>query len=101
MLQFLDLLVRFIAGSLEVLRGASGPGAAFAIAGAVGAIGLASLLVAASVRYVVTLAASLDVSHALAHPVEPADRAELISQSDPDADGRARPRAPGPSLSVA
>ena len=45
MLPFLDLLTRFIAGSLEVLRGASGPGTAFAIAGAVGALGIASLLV--------------------------------------------------------
>ncbi|WP_345764321.1 DUF6412 domain-containing protein [Diaminobutyricibacter sp. McL0608] len=101
MLQFLDLLARLVAGSLEVLRGTSGPGAAFAIAGAVGAIGLASLLVAASVRYVVALAASLVVSDALAHPIEPADRAELIGQSDPDADGHARPRAPALSLSAA
>jgi Family of unknown function (DUF6412) len=101
MLQFLDLLARFVAGSLEVLRGASGPGTALAIAGAVGAIGLASLVVAASVRYVVALAASLVVGHALAHPIEPADRAELLSQSDPDADGHARPRAPAVTLQAA
>jgi hypothetical protein len=99
--QFLDLLARLLAGSLEALRGASGPGSALAIAGAVGAIGLASLLVAASVRSVVALAAALVVSRSHAHPIEPADRAELIGQSDPDADGHARPRAPALSLQAA
>ena len=51
--------------------------------------------VAASVRYVVALAASLVVSDALAHPIEPADRAELLGQSDPDADGHAAPPSAG------
>jgi hypothetical protein len=100
MLQFLDLLTRFVAQSFELLRGASTPGAALAVAGAVGAIGLATLLVVASVRYIVALAASHVVGDALAHPIEPADRGELLSQSDPDADGHARPRAPALSLAA-
>jgi hypothetical protein len=33
--------------------------------------------------------------------MEPADRGELLSQSDPDAAGRPRPRAPGTLLQTA
>jgi hypothetical protein len=101
MLLFLDLLARFVAPSLELLRGASTPGAALAVAGAVGAIGLASVLVVAAVRYLVGLASSHAAGDGLAHPIEPADRGALLSQSDPDADGHARPRAPASFPSVA
>jgi hypothetical protein len=38
---------------------------------------------------------------ALARAIEPADRGELLSQSDPDAAGRPRPRAPGILLQTA
>ncbi len=104
MVQFLDLLMRLAAASLEVLRASAGPGTALAVVGAVGAvgaIGLATLVVVACARYLVALAASLMVTAGLAHPTEPADRGELLSQSDPDADGHARPRAPTVTLQVA
>lgn len=101
MLPFLDLLMRLAAGSLEALRGSTGAGATLAVVGMVGAIGLAALVVVACARYVVALAASLTVAASLSHPSEPADRGELLSQSNPDADGHARPRAPASSLQAA
>jgi hypothetical protein len=72
-----------------------------AAAGAVGAASVAAAAVSLACRYAVaSVAVSPEVREKLAE-IEPADVSVLQSQSDPDADGHARPRAPGRALAVA
>ncbi|MFF1635889.1 DUF6412 domain-containing protein [Leifsonia sp. NPDC058248] len=101
MIPFLELVGRLFASTLETVLSASSPASVIALAGMAGAIGLFAVLAAAGVRSIVALAASLRLTGRLEQPVEPADRGELLSQSNPDADGRPRPRAPGFTLQTA
>ncbi|GAA1443554.1 DUF6412 domain-containing protein [Leifsonia poae] len=101
MIAFLELLGRLVASTLETALSASSPASLVALAGMAGAVGLVAILATAGLRSLVALVTSLQVSERLARPVEPADRARLLTQSDPDADGRPRPRAPGYALQTA
>jgi hypothetical protein len=101
MLAFIELVGRFFVAPFESVHAASTPAGIIAVAGLAGAIGLVAVVAAAGVTSVAALAASLRVRARLERPIEPADKGELLSQSDPDAAGRPRPRAPGFSLQTA
>ncbi|WP_223690295.1 DUF6412 domain-containing protein [Leifsonia poae] len=101
MIPFIELLGRLFASSLETVWSTSNPASVIALVGMVGAIGLVGAMAAAEVNSIVAITASLQVRAHLEHPLEPADRGELLRQSDPDAAGRPRPRAPGLSLPIA
>jgi NAD/NADP transhydrogenase alpha subunit len=98
---FFELLGRLFASSLDAVWGSSSPATVIALVGVVGAFGLVALVAAARLGGIVALSDSLRFVAGLERPVEPADRALLLSQSDPDADGRPRPRAPGFLLQTA
>ena len=101
MLTFFELLGRLFAASLDGVLSASTPASIIALAGMAGAIGLVAVVAAAGLRSIVAIAASLRVRERLERPIEPADKSAMLSQSDPDADGRPRPRAPGIALQTA
>jgi hypothetical protein len=69
----------------------------------VGAFGMTVALVAAAIVLVATAGAALpDAAHSpRAHPSRAIDVSSPLSQSDPDASGHARPRAPGLAVSAA
>ena len=98
---FLELLGRLAAATLGAALSASSPASIIAIAGVAGAIGIVAVVAGSGIRAIVANAMSLRVRERLGRPIEPADRALLISQSDPDADGHPRPRAPGYVLQTA
>ncbi len=100
MTALLELLGRVLAPALGAVWHTGGPAGLIALAGVAGAIGLVAAVAAASLRSG-AVAASLRPAGPWRRAVEPADRAELIGQSDPDADGRPRPRAPGLALPAA
>lgn len=100
MIPFAELAWRLVASLLGALAVAD-PANLFALVGAVGAVGLIAIVAASVVRSTLAAAAATHTSTRLETLLEPADRAELLSQSDPDADGRARPRAPGFTLQTA
>jgi len=69
---------------------------------AVGVISVTTLALTIAARRVTAIVATLlSVRRKKQEDTEPADVAILLSQSDPDADGHARPRAPGDTLAVA
>ncbi len=91
MLLLLDLVARLVGAPIAVLP-TSGAPLALVLVGAVGVAGLAAMVVAA--RVVSTPA----VTGAPSSPFGEAERIELptrIVQSDPDAAGHVRSRAPG------
>ncbi|GAA4149267.1 DUF6412 domain-containing protein [Leifsonia shinshuensis] len=94
----LSVLWHTVSPSATWSGGASG---LVALAGLAGAIGLVAVAAAAVVRSVAALAASLRARAVWSSPLQPAAGWLLQSQSDPDADGRPRPRAPGISLPAA
>ncbi len=96
-----EFVGRLLASSLDTVLSGANPGALIALAGMAGALGLVAAIAAARMRSVVGLATSLRLGRRREHPAEPADRSELLRQSDPDADGRPRPRAPGVLLPTA
>lgn len=100
MIPFAELVWRLAACVLGAAVSAD-PANLIALAGAAGAIGLIAFVGASVVRSTLAAAAATHAGARLGTPLEPADRAELLSQSDPDADGRARPRAPGLTLQTA
>lgn len=91
------LAQQFVAG-FELFWAGNGSAGALALIGVVGLSAIAALLCA---RYLTSLARSLPSATRLKRLREPADIAVLLSQSDPDADGHARPRAPASSLAAA
>lgn len=99
MIPFVELVWRLVASVLRTMLGtvvSTDPAGVIALAGAAGAIGLFAIVAASVVRSTLAAAAAATSDGAsVGTLLEPADRAELLSQSDPDADGRARPRAPG------
>ena len=105
MTALLELLGRaFASGAGSLGAAAGGSTAGFvALAGVAGAGGRGGVLAApaAAVRSVAALAASLRVRPVWSRPVEPVAGWLAEGPSDPDADGRPRPRAPGASLPVA
>ncbi len=84
-------LLRSLQGSLE-LATAADAGLAMVLIGVVGAAAVAVTVVA--VRAMPALVAA-DASRASTRLRQTADPWRLLAQSDPDAPGRARPRAPG------
>jgi len=100
MTALLELLGRSIASAIGMLGGGS-PASFVALAGVAGALGLVAVVAVAATRSVAALTASLHRRPVFAHPVQPAVGWLVESTSDPDADGRPRPRAPGLSLPVA
>jgi hypothetical protein len=97
----IQLLMQLFGVGADLLWHTNGPAATLAIVGLVGAIGLATFAIAACTHYVIALAASLTAQAQARRVPEPANAARLLSQSDPDADGRARPRAPSLFLAAA
>lgn len=98
MLDFIALLLRYFVASLELVWAGYGPITALAVVGAVG------VTAAAIALCVVLLAVSLGdrASSVIARGyLQTVDRSRLLSQSDPNAAGRPRPRAPGCDPSVA
>jgi hypothetical protein len=98
---FVELLGRILASSFDGVWAGSDPAALIALAGMVGAMGLLSMVAASRVRSVGGVSAALRVHARRLRQAEPADRSALLGQSDPDADGRPRPRAPGSTLPAA
>jgi hypothetical protein len=97
-IQTLQVLAHYLGAGFELFWAANGPAGAFAL---IGVVGLGMIVVLLCARYLTSLARSMPASAVIGHLREPADIAALLSQSDPDADGHARPRAPGYSLQVA
>jgi hypothetical protein len=96
-----EILGRVLAASLDSVWAGSSPAALIGLAGMAGAIGLMAMVAAWRVRSAVALEAALGVRPRRERNAEPADRSVLLSQSNPDADGRPRPRAPGRPLLTA
>jgi len=97
----IELLGRILASSLDSVWAGSSPAALIGLAGMAGAIGLIAMVAAWRVRTAVALETALGLRPRRERQAEPADRSALLSQSDPDADGRPRPRAPGGALLAA
>jgi hypothetical protein len=98
MLDFIALLLRYLVASLDLAWAGYGPIAALAVVGAVG------VTAAAIAICVVLLAVGFGdrASSVIAHGyLQTIDVSRLFSQSDPNAAGRPRPRAPGCDHSVA
>lgn len=100
MIPFVELVWRLVASVLGAVVTAD-PANLIALAGAAGAVGLIAIVAASVVRSTLAAVAGTHADERLETALEPADRAELLGQSDPDADGRARPRAPGFTLQTA
>ena len=97
MFELLTTLLRSAQGGLEIAL-ASNTLLSVMLLGALGAAAVA--LVVTSWRSVPALVAA-DPSGASTRLRQTADPARLISQSDPDAAGRPRPRAPGRGIPAA
>lgn len=98
MMLYLESLLRFFGAALDTLWAGSDPATALAL---VGLVGLTAFAVLFLTRYYVPAMACADGDAAERFSREPNDIAVLLSQSDPDADGHARPRAPGLPLAAA
>lgn len=93
MIELLTALLRFVGAGLELAVAANGQlGLLLGLAGVVGAAALVVAVLA--VRALPALVAA-DPSDAATRFRQTADPWRLLSQSDPDAPGRPRPRAPG------
>lgn len=97
MIELIAELFRYLQASLELAL-ASNATLAVLLLGVVGAAALAVVVLA--VRALPALVAA-DASGAARRLRQTADPGALLSQSDPDAPGRARPRAPGRGLAAA
>lgn len=101
MVQYVELVARFFAAAVESAWVASSMPGTLAVVGLIGAVGLTTLAVALAARFVVSLVASLQHGVSGLRAAAAADIGTLLGQSDPDADGRPRPRAPSRSLPAA
>ncbi|MFE6965731.1 DUF6412 domain-containing protein [Agromyces sp. NPDC057679] len=97
MIEFIGPILRALQASLE-LSLASNSLLAVLLVGVAGAAAVAVVLVACRALPVLVAA---DASGAARRLRQTADPGRLLSQSDPDAPGRARPRAPGRGLAAA
>lgn len=97
MIEFFGVFLRSVQASLE-LSLASNALLAVLLVGVVGAAAVAVVVLAC--RALPALVAA-DASGAARRLRQTADPGLLLSQSDPDAPGRARPRAPGRGLAAA
>lgn len=97
MIELIAELFRYLQASVELAL-ASNATLAVLLVGVVGAAALAVVVLA--VRALPALVAA-DASGAARRLRQTADPGALLSQSDPDAPGRARPRAPGRGLAAA
>ncbi|HWU58013.1 MAG TPA: DUF6412 domain-containing protein [Microbacteriaceae bacterium] len=103
MFQTLQFLAHYIVAGTELLWAANGGFGNVALTGVVGigVVGLGVMIALLCVSYLTAIARSMPGGVRRERLSEPADIAVLLSQSDPDADGHARPRAPAFSLAVA
>lgn len=97
MIEFFVVLLRSLQAALELSLASNGP-LAVLLLGVVGAAAVAVVVVASRVLPALVAA---DASGAARRLRQTADPGLLLSQSDPDAPGRARPRAPGRGLVAA
>ncbi|MFD6053922.1 DUF6412 domain-containing protein [Agromyces sp. NPDC060279] len=97
MIELLTNLLRFLAAAFELGAAANGQ-LSVLLLGVVGAAAVA--VVVLSVRALPGLVAA-DPTGAATRLRQTADPWRLLSQSDPDAPGRARPRAPGRAAAAA
>lgn len=97
MIEFIGALLRSLQASLELSLASNGL-LAVLLVGVVGAAAVAVVVIAC--RALPALVAA-DASGAARRLRQTADPGRLLSQSDPDAPGRARPRAPGRGLAAA
>lgn len=101
MIELLTALLRFVAHGLELGAVAAGhTGQLGVLLGIAGVVGVAAIAVIVVVRAMPALVAA-DPTRASTRLQQTADPWRLLSQSDPDAPGRARPRAPGRVLAAA
>lgn len=98
MLEFIALLLRYFVASLELVWAGYGPIAAIAVVGAVGVTAAAIAVCVGLLAVMLGDRASSVIAHGYLHTI---DVSRLFSQSDPNAAGRPRPRAPGCDHSVA
>jgi len=98
MLDFIALLLGTLTSSLELVWAGSGPIAALAVVGAVGVTAAALALCVGILAVALGDRASSVIAHGYLQTI---DVSRLFSQSDPNAEGRPRPRAPGCDLPVA
>jgi len=94
-------IIEHVARTYVALFVAPWPAEQIGVIAAVGVISLTTLALALAARHVTTTVATLLSARERYAGTEPADVAVLLGQSDPDADGHARPRAPGRALAVA
>lgn len=98
MIEPVAALFRYLQASVELALASNATLAVLLVVGVVGAAALAVVVLA--VRALPALVAA-DASGAARRLRQTADPGALLSQSDPDAPGRARPRAPGRGLAAA
>lgn len=95
MIELLATLLRLVAHGLELGAVAAGHTDQLGVLlGIAGVVGVAAIAVIVVVRVLPVLVAA-DPTRASTRLRQTADPWRLLSQSDPDAPGRARPRAPG------
>jgi hypothetical protein len=101
--QTLQFLAHYIVAGTELFWAANSGLGTVALKGVVGigVVGLGVMIALLCVRYLTAIARSMPGAARRERLREPADNENLLSQSDPDADGHARPRAPALSLAVA
>jgi uncharacterized protein DUF6412 len=101
--QILQFLAHYLLARTELFWAANGAVGDVALNGVlgIGVVGLGVVIALLCVRYLTAIARSMPGAARRERLREPADIAILLSQSDPDADGHSRPRAPAPSLAVA
>jgi hypothetical protein len=101
--QILQFLAHYLLARTELFWAANSGLGTVALNGVVGigVVGLGVMIALLCVRYLTAIARSMPGAARRERLREPADIAILLSQSDPDADGHARPRAPALSLAVA
>jgi hypothetical protein len=101
--QAIQFLAHYVVAGAELFWAANGGLGDVAFNGVlgIGVVGLGVVIALLCVRYLTAIARSMPGAALRGELREPADIAVLLSQSDPDADGHARPRAPGFPLAVA
>lgn len=100
MIELLTALVRYTQAALEIALASNGSNGQVTVL-LVGAIGAAAVaLVVTACRAIPGLVAA-DRSGASSRLRQTTDPGRLIAQSDPDAAGRPRPRAPGRGIQAA
>ncbi|MCX7522165.1 DUF6412 domain-containing protein [Microbacterium sp. STN6] len=101
MLLHLEMLLRLVSTAVDGALTLGLPGSILALASLVGAASLVAVAVVIAARSVAALAAALALAGPAPRAECAADIGQLLAQSDPDAAGRPRPRAPSAIPSAA